>query len=114
MRLSNVIAPLRGWLFLLSIMWCIPVLASPVGWGEFYQVESNETLGIQFLKLLPNDTELTIYSHCLTPGTSTNKSRSEHADLFVTDEKRYFVGLWLLGAHSTFYEGGLFVPLPHH
>lgn len=73
--------------------------------GEFYQAEFNETADFRLQELFPADIEVVVYSHCLLPGTSEIKAQSEHADIFVADEKGQFAGLWILGIHSRFHEG---------
>ena len=73
--------------------------------GEFYQLESNETTSFDIDKTFPDDISLTVYSHCLLPGSSELKNNNEHADIFLGDTDGKFSGLWVLGIHSLFHAG---------
>jgi hypothetical protein len=61
--------------------------------GEFYQLESNETTSLDIDKTFPDDIRLTVYSHCLPPGSSELKNNNQHADIFLGETDGKFAGL---------------------
>ncbi|WP_148212312.1 hypothetical protein [Candidatus Puniceispirillum marinum] len=65
-----------------------------------YQLEFNESSALDLETLLPEDTELLIYNHCLTAGTSSHGESNEHVDLFANSKSGHFAPLWITGMHS--------------